>query len=213
VLDLDIYLRWRLPYGGLIPSLNLSQAPFSHQVALSWLPLLHIFVALAYMYWLAALIFVGLNIHQPQDWPYLFGELGDAYTVGQAWSRTWHQTVRVSSIASPKLAKFLIAESHVMQRVCTFLVAPLTDFLGVEERTSLHRNITLVVGFAMSGLIHYAGTCNLTYSPIHETLLIFFVLQPLAIMFEDMIIAVGRRLGINLSRKSMFPVSSRDSWG
>ena len=92
-------------------------------------------------------------------------------------------------------------DTDLQQRVCTFLVAPLTDFLDVPERTSLHRNITLIVGFTISGTIHYSGTCNLSYSPTHERYFLFFLVQPLAIMFEDGVIAVGRRLGVQPSRE------------
>jgi len=85
--------------------------------------------------------------------------------------------------------------------VCTFLVSPLTDRLEIQEKTSLHRNVTLIIGFTISGLIHYAGTCNLRYSPNHENCLLFFLVQPLAIMLEDGVMAIGRRLGINESRE------------
>jgi hypothetical protein len=99
------------------------------------------------------------------------------------------------------MIKIFAIDTDLQQRVCTFLVAPLTDFLGVPERTSLHRNITLIIGFTISGTIHYSGTCNLPYSPTHERYFLFFFVQPLAIMFEDGAIAVGRRLGVQTSRK------------
>ena len=95
--DIIFYVRRRLPYSGPIPRIDLSQGPISHQLALSWLPVIHIFSELTYLYGLGALVCVGLQIHNPSDWPELFGDLSEAYTVGQAWSRTWHQTLRVSS--------------------------------------------------------------------------------------------------------------------
>jgi hypothetical protein len=79
----------------------------------------------------------------------------------------------------------------------------MTDLLSIEERTSLHRNLTRIIGFIISGMIHYSGTCNLPYSHTHESYFLFFPVQALAIMFEDGVMAVGRPLGIETSRESM----------
>ncbi|RXW19783.1 hypothetical protein EST38_g6073 [Candolleomyces aberdarensis] len=38
--------------------------------------------------------FVGTKISEPEDWPLLFGSLGEAYTVRRFWGKFWHQLLR-----------------------------------------------------------------------------------------------------------------------
>lgn len=86
--------------------------------------------------------------------------------------------------------------------MCTFPTAPIAAYLGIEDGTSLYRNLNLVVAFTLSGLIHYSGTFNLTFSKLYIEYMKFFWVQAFAIMFEDAVMAVGRRAGVTQSWKT-----------
>lgn len=55
-------------------------------VVKSWLEL-------NFMYQGFAAVSVGLGWYRPDDWPRLFGDLGDLYSVRRLWSKFWHRLV------------------------------------------------------------------------------------------------------------------------
>ncbi|KAK6331408.1 hypothetical protein TWF730_004489 [Orbilia blumenaviensis] len=93
------------------------------------------------------LLFVGLGVDsswgEPREWPRMFGEVGECWSVRNFWGRAWHQTIR-RCIQSPseKLPNFLLG----------------TDISKLSHAARLlRRYILLFSSFSISGLIHTFG--------------------------------------------------------
>ncbi|KAJ7590582.1 membrane bound O-acyl transferase family-domain-containing protein [Mycena floridula] len=110
----------------------------------------------------------------PEDWPWLFGSFLDAWTVRRFWGRTWHQLLR----------RFVTAHGRfVSGRV-----------LGLRRGTNLSSYVQLYTAFLLSGILHYFA--DYTVLRNYGAALRFFLWQAVAITFEDGVIALGRRVGI-----------------
>lgn len=131
------------------------------------------------LYCLTSILFVGLGWSEPRFWPRMCGDWRDAYTVGRTWSRVWHQMVR----------RFVASSGKVAARV-----------LGCPSGSTSSRNAQLLVGFFASGFIHNWGDRMIGQTFGRSTP--FFLAQAFAIMFEDAVIAEGRRAGV---KESMLP--------
>jgi hypothetical protein len=59
-----------------------------------WLNILGAGVVMSILYTILSFVTVGLGISMPQDWPPLFGNVFEAYTVRKCWGRVWHQLLR-----------------------------------------------------------------------------------------------------------------------
>ncbi|KAK7543886.1 membrane bound O-acyl transferase family-domain-containing protein [Phyllosticta citricarpa] len=120
---------------------------------------------------------VALGIWRPEDCPPIWGPWSESYTVRKLWGTTWHQCLRrITNTSGSFVAK---------------------DLLRLRKGTFASKYTQLFVGFYASALIHYGGaifTCG------HDTGdLKYFMAQPVAILVEDHVIALGRRLGIKES--------------
>ena len=76
------------------------------------------------------------------------------------------------------------------------------DILHMRRGTSLASYTKLFIAFGLSALIHVPGDHALTQHLPSGPLLFswsFFFLQPVVVMFEDGVIAVGKRLGLHRS--------------
>jgi hypothetical protein len=70
---------------------------------------------------------------------------------------------------------------------------------SVQFRTFLSRYLQLYLSFFISASMHHVGALNTPYVPTVKHQFLFFMLQPVAITFEDYVIHVGRTLGIRPS--------------
>ncbi|KAJ7181595.1 membrane bound O-acyl transferase family-domain-containing protein, partial [Mycena crocata] len=124
---------------------------------------------------------VATGASDPEDWPPYMGSLALAWSVRNFWGRTWHQTMR----------RFLSAHGKfVAHRLLRF--AP-------GSRASAYTQ--LYVAFLISGVMHYLPE----YMALRHWgggALRFFLLQAVAITFEEGVQAGARRLRIKAGCKS-----------
>ncbi|KAF9010835.1 membrane bound O-acyl transferase family-domain-containing protein [Cyathus striatus] len=125
--------------------------PSFHSVPWPWrisilLTRIATYVYLSMIQALLSVIFVGLGISNPQDWPTLYGSWKDAYTVRRFWEfrRTWHQMFRHI---------FLSHGKFVSGRI-----------LGLASSSYLANYVELYTAFIVSGIMHTAGDYRLVGS-------------------------------------------------
>jgi uncharacterized membrane protein YhaH (DUF805 family) len=91
-----------------------------------------------------AIIFVGIGLDKPEDWPPLFGDIRDATSISNFWSKFSHKLVyRSFTSYGIKVSK------HVLR-------LPRSSFVGKLV-------ITFIV-FALSGVVHAVALNQLGYS-------------------------------------------------
>lgn len=126
------------------------------------------------MYCLIAAVFVTLGWSPPRDWPHVYGNWADSYTVRRFWGRTYHQNFRRCTAA-------------VGKGCCRLL--------GLKPGSWASSYTQLYVGFATSGFMHCVG--DLVVNPmLFGTSFPFFIAQAVAISLEDAAIGVARRIGL-----------------
>ncbi|KAH6954448.1 membrane bound O-acyl transferase family-domain-containing protein [Fusarium avenaceum] len=81
-----------------------------------------------------SIIAVGLHIDSPEEWPPLFGQIGQAYSVRRYWSHFWHLLVYRSFSAH---AEYMT-----------------TKVTGTRKRTTIMRYANNALVFVLSGLMH-----------------------------------------------------------
>ncbi|KAL1691186.1 membrane bound O-acyl transferase family-domain-containing protein [Schizophyllum commune] len=136
-----------------------------------------LWVNFAIQYEALAVLCVASGVWAPQLWPPMFGSFWDAYTVRRTWGRVWHGILR----------RFVSSYGKWLARAA-----------GATPGTKASSYIQLYAGFVVSGLLHEIGDRQLDRSPGKS--MRFFILQALWITFEDGIIGLGKRLGIQESR-------------
>ncbi|RDB20664.1 Acetyltransferase sirH [Hypsizygus marmoreus] len=119
-------------------------------------------------YTVMALVSVAAGFSEPSEWPQLFGSFGDAYTLRRFWGRTWHQVLRRKLSAH---GKYL---AH--------------DILHLTPGHGSSSYVQLYTAFFLSGIIHTRVLAD--RRPLR-----FFLFQAVAIMFEDGVIALGKKAG------------------
>lgn len=88
---------------------GITHLPWRLQLPLLWSHAAVSFAGIAGAYTAAAIPMVGLGFFDPVDFPGLFGDLRDAYTVRRPWNRVWHQNLRhVSAILFAMISSFCI---------------------------------------------------------------------------------------------------------
>ncbi|CAH0057495.1 unnamed protein product [Clonostachys solani] len=120
------------------------------------------------MYYFAAGLTVAIGLNKPESWPPIFGSLRNAYTIRGLWGRTWHQVLRRVVVAFGDFTS-----DHI---------------LCIPRGSPLSRLSRLFFPFFMSGTLHYImelkddGLAQGRFG-----VLIFFLLQPLGILFEELV--------------------------
>ncbi|KAF8315184.1 hypothetical protein DL93DRAFT_2166887 [Clavulina sp. PMI_390] len=89
---------------------------------------------------LLAFLAVALRVSEPDEWPDLFGALGDAYTLRRAWGRAWHQILR---------KPFELSGNAV------------ASFFGATPHTFASKYLKLYTAFAFSAFVHMWGDFSL----------------------------------------------------
>ena len=115
---------------------------------------------------------------QPESWPPNFGSFKEAYSIRRFWGHTWHQQMRRTTSAPGVYLLSLLPSSFQKSRA---LLPRL-----------LKRYFLLFAAFLVSGLIHAAGSYNVTRAlglPRSDGGEIgYFLLQGFAIMAEDFVL-------------------------
>ncbi|KAF9483112.1 hypothetical protein BDN70DRAFT_874161 [Pholiota conissans] len=137
-----------------------------------WLHPCLVYAWLSMTYDLASIVGVGLGIWEPRDWPRLFGDVRDAYTIRKCWGRVWHQLLR----------KFLTGHMNFFARALHL------------PRGTFSTYFKLFGSFFISGLTHYGAEYTLLQNWSGKAMW-FFPLQAAAITFEDAVIGIAKRLG------------------
>ena len=126
---------------------------------------------------------VGMRVgpeawQNPASWPPNFGSFKDAYTIRQFWGYTWHQQMRRTTSAPGVYLLSLLPLSFQQSRAL---------FPRLVKRYFL-----IYSAFLISGLIHAAGSYNVTRAlglPRTDGGEIgYFLLQGFAIMIEDLVL-------------------------
>ncbi|KAF5314880.1 hypothetical protein D9619_007492 [Psilocybe cf. subviscida] len=138
-----------------------------------WMQIFGVSAVMSMGYTAASLVGVALGINRPQDWPPYFGSLKDAYTVRNVWGRVWHQMMR----------KFVTAHGSAA-----------ADILHLPKG-KFRTYFQLYVAFFVSGILHMAGDYMFLQNFAGVSLQ-FFLLQGIAITFEDALIGVAKRTGL-----------------
>ncbi|KAH8200209.1 hypothetical protein TruAng_005657 [Truncatella angustata] len=120
-----------------------------------------------------AAVTVALEIYRPEDWPRLFGDISDAYTIRRFWSKFWHRLVYRPYGG---LARMLAEKA-----------------LGLKKSSQIYWPVESFLIFTISGFAHVVVTIALQYRCGLFSDLYFFWLQFLGIAFEETI----RRLAGN----------------
>ena len=85
----------------------------------------------------------------------------------------------------------------ILEQCFTVLGKKLNDALGLQKGSTASSYVKLYAAFALSGFIHTGGDLMVGARGYLGTSMAFFLVNALAITFEDGVIAIGRRLGFD----------------
>ncbi|KAJ7107489.1 membrane bound O-acyl transferase family-domain-containing protein [Mycena epipterygia] len=121
------------------------------------------YAGMALQHYVLGIICVAVHLTGPGEWPAFFGGVHDAWSVRSFWGRGWHQMLR---------------------RPLTTHARHLTAALNLLPGSTSARILQLFTIFLLSGLMHYAAEGAVVRTWRSTGALIFFALQPLAIVVE-----------------------------
>ncbi|KAJ5047056.1 uncharacterized protein L3040_002900 [Drepanopeziza brunnea f. sp. 'multigermtubi'] len=151
------------------------EMPMTKQVFISWAAAFKLYCTISLLYSLGA-VTVLVHIFDPVDWPPMFGSFHqDAWSIRRMWGKCWHQMMRRPCAEAGRITK---------------------EACGLRKGTFGSRYSQIWIGFAMSALIHHAGATVSMFADGGYWQAMFFMVQPVGIMFEDGIIEAGKRFGL-----------------
>jgi len=109
-----------------------------------------------------------IGMTEPQDCPPLFGDIRDAYTLRGFWGRTWHQMLRWPAISHGRFLAY--------------------DVFRLKRGSKLALLVQVYTAFLVTGLIHLAAEYSVIGYWTYRHTLLFFLLQPVGITFEFLVI-------------------------
>ncbi|KAI1873440.1 hypothetical protein JX265_005062 [Neoarthrinium moseri] len=127
------------------------------------------------MYSFLAVVFVGLGLDTPADWPPVFGSISDGWTIQRFWGLTWHQTLR-----------------SLLSANCDYL---LLSLLRLPRQSMLTRHARLGASFVLSGALHHIVDALVGVPLCESGMFKFFVMQWVGIIIEDVLATLGRVVG------------------
>ncbi|KAI0824502.1 membrane bound O-acyl transferase family-domain-containing protein [Trametes gibbosa] len=131
------------------------------------------YIVLKISYGALTIVAVGTHLWSAEDWPDIYGDLSDAYTIRRLWGRTWHQ---------------------VLRRHFAHWGNWTVNTLNVPRGTFLSSQVQVHVAFALSGLLHCIGDLVVGKEVFGHSWK-FFAANGIAITFEDVVILLARRIG------------------
>ena len=171
-LWIHIFYTPRGGYPGMLDSkyLTLRDEDWRWRIAKSWLwgQLPYLFIN--FQYAIGSVVFVGLGISAPEDWPPIFGPLSAATSVRNFWGVFWQQIGR---------------------RVFSIYPQQLLRFLRIRRGTLLSSYGQIWAGFALSAFFHAqinriaVSPANITFDEKIWGVVYFFLWQAAAITVED----------------------------
>ncbi|KAI0768191.1 hypothetical protein BD413DRAFT_564026 [Trametes elegans] len=137
--------------------------------------ILNTYCSLTRTHIMLSLIAVATGLGNPEDWPAdFFGRWSDAYTIRNAWGRSWHKFYYRYFACAGQLA---------------------TRLLCVPRNTWLYTQVQMHAAFAVSALLHVVGDLALNPAGLGRSAP-FFLLNAFAITLEDIAGAILRRTGV-----------------
>ncbi|KAK6379512.1 hypothetical protein LTS17_006430 [Exophiala oligosperma] len=180
-MDVHEYLINHPQFRAGMVGLDFFSIPLGQQFFLSWSLALYSGCSMAFGYNLISAFMVGLGISSPQSWPFLFGSFTEkGYTLRNIWGSCWHQLHR----------RWFESANSLLRRM-----------LGVTKGSIISRYLQLYNAFFLSAVMHHVGSLNNPYSPMAWAQVAFFLMQPVAITFEDLAIYLGEQAGLEKNRK------------
>ncbi|KAJ5111435.1 hypothetical protein N7532_001970 [Penicillium argentinense] len=125
-------------------------------------------------YRLLSILFVGLGIDDPSNWPPAFGSVVDCYTLRNFWGKFWHQFMRQPFTS---LSKFVAR-----------------DILGLPFPSVLERYMNLFLVFLFSSMFHVIVDLLQSVPIEHSGSIPFFMTFVIGIVVEDAIQELWQRL-------------------
>ncbi|EAS33311.3 uncharacterized protein CIMG_04335 [Coccidioides immitis RS] len=121
----------------------------------------------------ASAVIVGLGIHDPEEWPLMYGRISDAWSVRRFWGLVWHQQLRRPLVSYSELLTYKV--------------------LRIPKRNGiLARYVRVGFVFALSGILHVV-TDHTMGIPVRESgAMDFFLTQALGIALEDILFTTHR---------------------
>ncbi|PYH48329.1 wax synthase family protein [Aspergillus saccharolyticus JOP 1030-1] len=145
-------------------SYRLTQWP-SRLVSTYILGVIPSYLFLDILYRCGAMVAVGTGLQTMADWPPLFGNLADAWTLRGFWGKFWHQYLR-----------------WPFTTLSTFLTG---QVLGLRRHSLLERYLNTFLIFFLSMASHTVCEIVAGVEGGHRGNFLFFAAQVPAIMFED----------------------------
>jgi hypothetical protein len=165
----------------LISSTPFFAMPVKDQLSIAILHGFRFWCGVQIAYDAMAIVNVIAGISSPSDWPPAFGSITEyGYTVRGIWGKTYHQFVKGSITTPGYLA------------VKTF---------GFREGSSQKKCTLLCMAFATSACVHMLGAIAASFEDKGLCQVVFFLAQPVGIAFEELVMNIGRKLGIKSSGK------------
>ncbi|KAL4940766.1 hypothetical protein BDV06DRAFT_223779 [Aspergillus oleicola] len=124
----------------------------------------------------ASVIFVSLNLSDPDDWPPFQRPVTGTWTVRRLWGHTWHQSLRA----------FLQHNTDVV--VFTLLRLP--------PRKVYTRYTRFFLCFIQSGILHSAFDAGWGVTSLQNGAFLLFSIQPLGFAVEEFVTWVCNRYGL-----------------
>jgi hypothetical protein len=118
------------------------------------------------MYNFLAMICVILRVHQPVDWPPIFGSTADMHSLTRVWGIAWHQMFRKPITSNVDFLLFSILR---------------------VPRGPLSKTLRLIITFFTSGIIHLLMDLGFDVSTDKSGALWFFCLHIPGIILEDLV--------------------------
>ena len=141
-------------------------------------------IGLSACYDLAAIVLVAVGISEPADWPPLFADPREAYSVRRFWGVFWHQSLRIVLVSAAE------AVVHSVLRV------PRADTKAGRGRFTrqLARYTKLLVALLLSGAMHLVSDRAHGVNVQESGSIKFFFLQGVGMAVEDCVQGAYRYL-------------------
>lgn len=194
---------------------DFSEDSLPRQLLFTWLPACIGYWANVLQFTMFSALAVASGLFNPQDWRSFCGRLRDVYSVRGLWGKFWHQLLRRVSYLQPFVTPICDHGRRILSQIQNINVPfqVLTRIFPIKKGTLLSRYGQLYLGFITSGILHAIAAMNIADDGTVASMwleLSYFLVQPLAITFEDIVKDLGKQWGIKESRKSLsqWPLTS-----
>jgi hypothetical protein len=155
--------------------------PLPLQLLIVWAAGFSGYIGIEWAYSMGALLTVAPGIYAPSDWSPISGNFKrDAWSIRKLWGSCWHQMLRRQGTEAGRIVK---------------------EMFGFKKGTFMSRYSQLWMAFILSTAVHQASAMTGAYEDGGWNQAIYFMVQPVGIMFEDGVIGLGKMMGLKESGK------------